>query len=225
MKTVLLVEDDKSLASALIENLKDEGLNVLWADSVTKAKEIVLGKLISCYILDVGLPDGDGFELFSWLKENNNAPVIFLTAMNTAEYRLKGYELGAEEFIPKPFHFKELLLRMNHVFSNHLPVEVIKLSHCSIDTKGMSISHDSGQTHYLSKKEFELLNLLILRSPQVVSRDEILNEVWGEDAFPSNRTIDNIIVKIRQVLGEDGKIIRSVRGVGYQWVNEGESHE
>jgi DNA-binding response OmpR family regulator len=144
-----------------------------------------------------------------------------MTAMNTAENRLEGYEIGAEEFIPKPFHLKELLLRIGHVLRTHAPVAQLMLEGRTVDLQSGAVILSTGEKEFLQQRDFQLLKLLISHAPAVVSRDEILNEVWGEDKFPSHRTVDNAVVRLRQALGDEGaKLIRSARGVGYQWVKE-----
>lgn len=146
---------------------------------------------------------------------------LFLTAQADAESRLKGFELGAEEYIPKPFHLKELLIRVKHVLDAHAPTRDLILDSCTVNFTQMSVTKKDGKIEYPPVTDLKILHLLIEKSPRVLSRDEIMNEIWGIDKNPSHRTIDNIIVRLRQLLGEDGeKHIRSVRGVGYQWSTE-----
>ncbi|HEX4924864.1 MAG TPA: response regulator, partial [Bdellovibrionales bacterium] len=118
MKHLLLVEDDPSLGATLQERLEKEGYSVAWAQSRAEAESAFARKPPDLVILDVGLPDGSGFDLAKLIKKKSVVPFIFVTAMTTAEYRLEGFEIGAEEYIPKPFHLKELLLRVKHVLDN-----------------------------------------------------------------------------------------------------------
>ncbi|MDX9731774.1 MAG: response regulator transcription factor [Bdellovibrionales bacterium] len=225
MKSLLLVEDDRSLAETLSERLTKEGYQVTWADCAATARAEIGSRRFDLLILDVGLPDGNGFALAKEVKaypQNAETPFLFLTAMNSAEYRLEGYELGAEEYIPKPFHLRELLLRVKHVLENHSSPDVLTLSDRVIYWGALEIrSAGSGPGVVLERlqpRDAMLLKLLIARSPVVVSRDEILNQIWGEESFPSSRTVDNAIVRLRQALGDEHSArIRSVRGVGYQW--------
>lgn len=220
-KHLLLVEDDPSLGATLQERLQKEGYSVTWAQTQADAEVAFKKRLPDLVVLDVGLPDGSGFNLARKIKSDTQVPFIFVTAMTTAEYRLEGFEIGAEEYIPKPFHLKELLMRVKHVLENHaIRREVVCNGH-HIDLLSMAITDPSGKKEFLPARDFKLLKMLIETSPRVISRDEILNLIWGEDKFPSQRTIDNSIVRLRQMLGDtEGKWIRSVRGVGYQWAKD-----
>lgn len=219
MIRLLLVEDDETLGETLTERLRREGYEVRWVTTQRAAEEEFQRSDFSLIILDVGLPDGSGFEFARKVRAEKSTPFLFVTAMNTAEYRLEGYEIGAEEFIPKPFHLKELLIRIRHVLETHAPKSEIVCGERVIDIAGRAIIGSGGNREFPAARDFDLLQLLIDSSPQVVSRDRILDEIWGEDKFPTTRTIDNAIVRLRQALGEDGgRWIRSVRGVGYQFV-------
>lgn len=221
MRKILLVEDDTSLGETLKERLSKE-YQVSWAASIGEAWNIFQAERdFDLVILDVGLPDGTGFELAKKIKEISSALFVFLTAQADAESRLTGFELGAEEYIPKPFHLKELLLRVKHVLDAHAPAREFTFETCTVNFTTMTVQKKSGEIEYPSVTDLKILQLLIEKSPRVLSRDEIMNEVWGVDKNPSHRTIDNIIVRLRQMLGSDGeKYIRSVRGVGYQWSTE-----
>jgi len=169
-------------------------------------------------ILDIGLPDGSGFELARHIKQNTALPIMFMTALSTAEHRLEGFEIGAEEFIPKPFHLRELLLRVQHVLENHPVVHQVSCHGRTIDLDSRAIVQPDGHREHPPTRDFDLLQLLITSSPRVISRNQILDMLWGEDKFLNQRTIDNMVVRLRQTLGDgDGSCIRSIRGVGYQW--------
>lgn len=221
MRKILLVEDDVSLGETLTERLKKE-YDVSWGKSLAEAWSLFSkAKDFDLIILDVGLPDGTGFELAEKIKQLSPTLFLFLTAQADAESRLRGFELGAEEYIPKPFHLKELLIRVKHVLEAHVPTREIQLENSVIDFTKMSVQRKSGPIEYPPVTDMKILQLLVEKSPRVLSRDEIMNEIWGVDKNPSHRTIDNIIVRLRQLLGDDGeKHIRSVRGVGYQWSTE-----
>ncbi|MBC7370205.1 MAG: response regulator transcription factor [Bdellovibrionaceae bacterium] len=219
MRQILLVEDDTSLGETLRERLSKDYL-VHWAQSVAAAKETLLKEsTLDLVILDLGLPDGSGFDVAEFILTRNMHPLfIFLTAQADAEARLRGFEIGAEEFIPKPFHLKELLLRVKHVLDLHAPQSEITIDGTVINFSTMSVKKSDGQIEYPPITDLKILQLLIEKAPKVVSRDEIINEVWGVDKNPSHRTIDNTIVRLRQMIGERGEsYIRSARGVGYQW--------
>ena len=217
-KKILFVEDDLGLGETLHERLQKENYEVDWCKTIKEATQKLEEKKFQLILLDLGLPDGSGFDLAKAIRKKSATPIVFMTAMNTAENRLEGYELGAEEFIPKPFHLKELLMRVKHVFDNHSDIETLAVNKKTIHFFSQTIEHEDGREELIAKRDFELLKLLIESTPKVLSRDEILNLVWGEDKFPAHRTVDNTIVRLRQALGDGSDdIIRSVRGVGYQW--------
>jgi len=222
MTRVLLLEDDLSLGLSLREGLEARGYEVEWAKDCGAARSASLKTPFDLAVLDVSLPDGSGFDFAATLKQQGPVPIVFMTALNSAENRLKGYDLGAEEFIPKPFHFRELVIRIEHVLQNHparpTPPPRITLGFGTLDLAKMCVEHGTGQTSFFALRDFRVLKLLIDRTPNPVSRDEMLNLIWGEDQFPTQRTVDNCIVRLRQILKDDsGELIRSVRGMGYQW--------
>lgn len=218
---LLLVEDDSSLGETLKERLEKESYAVTWAQSFASAMAKIKSTRFDLVILDVSLPDGSGFDLGKEIRATSSVPFLFMTALSTAENRLAGYEMGAEEFIPKPFHLKELLLRVKHVLQNHAIQPQINCNGKVIDFESQSVFSQNGEKEFLQSRDFLLLKLLVSRAPQVVSRDEALNEIWGEDKFPTHRTVDNAIVRLRQSINDtNGETIRSVRGIGYQWVAE-----
>jgi len=217
-RRLLLVEDDRSLGATMRERLGKAGYEAVWVENLRQASDLAARDRFDLVILDVGLPDGSGFEFARRLRLQSGVPFIFVTANATAEDRLRGYELGAVEYIPKPFHLREFMMRVEHALGSHALPADHRVGSVVIDVSGMALVHDDGRRERLPARDFRLLQLLIERSPQVVSRDEILNSLWGEDRFPSNRTIDNSVVRLRQALGaEAGEWLKSVRGVGYQW--------
>jgi DNA-binding response OmpR family regulator len=226
---LLLVEDDRSLGATLTERLEREGYCIRWADTLKKARENMASFFPDLIILDVGLPDGSGFDFAKELSHHTKKPpFLFLTALAGAPERLKGFELGAEEYIPKPFHLKELLLRVKHVLDAHRHIHEVIIENKKFVYKGYTIDFDSfciydkeKQATRVSARDMNLLKFLITERHRVVSRDEILDKLWGEDNFPTNRTIDNSIVRLRQSFGEHGsEAIQSIRGVGYRWIGE-----
>jgi two-component system, OmpR family, phosphate regulon response regulator PhoB len=223
MKRLLLVEDDRSLGATLCERLQRESYEVAWAETKQRALKKLSEGLWDLVILDIGLPDGSGFELARHIKANMSLPIMFMTALSTAEHRLEGFEIGAEEFIPKPFHLQELLLRVRHVLENHPVQRELTCNGRVIDLGNRVIVQPDGRREHPAARDFELLQLLITSSPRVISRNQILDELWGEDKFLNQRTIDNMVVRLRQLLGDSSSTsIRSVRGIGYQWCGDSE---
>jgi len=223
MKRLLLVEDDRSLGATLCERLQREKYEVYWAETKQRALKKLGEGLWDLVILDIGLPDGSGFELARHIKEKTSLPIMFMTALSTAEHRLEGFEIGAADFIPKPFHLRELLLRVKHVLDSHPVQREISCNGRVIELSNRVIVQPDGGREYPAARDFELLELLVTSSPRVVSRNEILDALWGEDKFLNQRTVDNMIVRLRQLLGDTkSTCIRSVRGIGYQWCGDGE---
>lgn len=217
----LYAEDDLNLAASVIESLKEKGVEILWTRSVAESVDAIKEEDFKFYILDVGLLDGEGYDIAAFINEQKKTgPILFLTARTDAEDRLKGYELGAVEYIPKPFLFAELWIRLNHVLTDHVEEEVLDFGDLLINFKAYSFQWKNAETIFLSEKEFGVFLCLYKKTPQVVRRSEILDEVWGQGQFPTERTIDNIILKLRTSLKDYGSQIKSVRGVGYSWVLE-----
>ena len=223
MKRLLLVEDDRSLGATLCDRLSREHYDVSWVETRQRALKKLSEGLWDLVILDIGLPDGSGFDLARHIKAQKSLPVMFMTALGSAEYRLEGFEIGAEEFIPKPFHLRELLLRVKHVLENHPVRHQVTCNGRLIELDSRAIVQPDGTREYPASHDFELLQLLISSTPSVISRNQILDSVWGEDKLLNQRTIDNMIVRLRQSLGDTrSKYIRTVRGVGYQWCGNAE---
>ena len=219
---ILLVEDDKSMGPTLKERLEMEEYSVDLAVNLKEAKHFYTLKKPGLVILDLGLPDGSGFSFAEDLiKSKKYPPFLFLTALAGAPERLKGYELGASEFIPKPFHLKELLIRIAKVVKTlrGTTENMISFHGYTINFQSYEITSPTGSIISLGARDCGLLSLLISEKHRVVSRDEILDKIWGEENFPTNRTIDNAIVRLRASLGEKGSdAIKSIRSVGYRWV-------
>jgi len=223
MKRLLLVEDDRSLGATLHERLLREPYDVAWVETGQRALTKLSEGLWDLVILDIGLPDGSGFELARHIKQSSSVPIMFMTALSTAEHRLEGFEIGAEEFVPKPFHLRELLLRVKHVLDRHPVRHQVSCNGRVIELENRAIVQPDGRREHPAARDFELLQLLITGSPGVISRNQILDVLWGEDKFLNQRTIDNMIVRLRQSLGDtNSTFIRSVRGIGYQWCGDAE---
>ncbi len=227
---ILVVEDERNVGSTLVERLQREGYEVVWAQSQEDALLQIGGRKFDLALLDVGLPDGNGFQVAQKLREQSRSTaMIFLTAFGNPEDRIRGLELGAEDYVVKPFHIKELLLRVQnglkrarYLSGTPEAAELVvgkacfRFSRFEVEVEGAVQS--------LTHKECALMKFLADRRGKVVSRDEILNEVWSEDEFPSSRTVDNFIMRLRRLVEVDPEtpqLIRSVRGIGYQLVLEG----
>jgi two-component system, OmpR family, alkaline phosphatase synthesis response regulator PhoP len=227
--TLLLVEDDANVARTLAERLGSEGFAVTHAASVAAARTALQQQRFQAAVLDVGLPDGDGFEVAKHLREvSPQTAMLFLTARGTPEDRIHGLELGADDYMTKPFAFRELLLRVQNMLkrardlqSPTTPAGPVRIGIASVDFARFTAQ--SGDTlHRLTHKECAVLQLLLEKAGMAVSRDEILNRAWAQDEFPTERTVDNFILRLRRLVERDPanpQTIRSIRGVGYQLEN------
>lgn len=213
---LLMIEDDVELGGSLKRQLEAHGFSVEWAQSLADFRKMNLAGIVAA-VVDLNLPDGNGFTAVESLK----IPTIIMTALNSPENRLKSAEGGVLDFIPKPFLFQELLIKLNRILES---VNVtLKINGTVIDFTSRSVENATGEITFLNDKEFQILKVLVEKSPAVISRDDILNTL-NEPETASHRTIDNVIVKLRQILNdEDHNVIKSIRGVGYQWI--GNSNE
>lgn len=220
MTNILLLEDDATLGASLKERLQKEQFSVLWAQTVQEAKDLFKENHFDLLILDIRLPDGSGLSLGREIRMDSDVPIIFLTAMNSAELRLDGYELGADDFIPKPFHLRELILRIKKVLTSRGHVlGDLSISGMTLIRPGFAIQFSDGHKETLAQRDFELLFLLAKASPNVVSREEIVDHLWKNEPAPNSRTIDNAIVRLRAHLRKRADThLKTVRGIGYQWL-------
>ena len=223
---ILIVEDERNVAETLVERLGAAGFEVRHAGSAAAARRALEGPPLQLLLLDVGLPDGSGFELAGELRARApQAAVIFLTAHGNPEDRVRGLELGADDYLTKPFHFRELLLRIQNCLKRaqdlaQVPGEmrgVVRIGRARVDFERFAAEVD-GAWQPLTHKECAVLRLLAGRAGKAVSRDEILDRAWSADEFPTSRTVDNFIVRLRKLVevnAADPQVIRSIRGVGY----------
>jgi two-component system alkaline phosphatase synthesis response regulator PhoP len=221
---LLLVEDEQNVGTTLTERLVQEGFEVSWAKTASEAKGLIAKGGFQLALLDVGLPDGSGFDIGTAIRASApQTALMFLTAFGSPEDRVKGLELGAEDYIVKPFHFRELLLRIQNVLKRAeairgLAAGPVQIGRAQVHFERFEVEVD-GRRIALTHKECSVLRLLYQKQNQVVSRDEILNQAWSEDEFPTSRTVDNFIVRLRKLIEtdpENPRVIKSVRGVGYQ---------
>ncbi len=224
---LLMVEDDPNVAGTLAERLRDSGFDVTHAASVAAARTVLAQRHFELALLDVGLPDGSGFDVAATLRDSSpGTALMFLTAYATPEDRIHGLELGADDYVTKPFNFRELLLRIQNVLKRARYLQpaagasrgTVRIGQAEVDFARFTATVE-GRTQALTHKECAVLKLLSERAGEVVSRDEILDHAWSAEEFPTSRTVDNFIVRLRRLVERDPanpRTIRSVRGVGYQ---------
>src|SRR5262245_46494583 len=185
MSRVLLVEDDQSLGRVLTERLEKERLDVSWVQTIAAAEAELERDAWDLAILDVKLPDGSGFGLARQIKRTSLVPLMFMTALNSAENRLEGFEIGAGEYLPKPCHLKEFILRVRHVLTTQRVPEEVRTHGRVIDLRALSVVGPGGERTFLQVRDGRVLRLLIAASPAVVNRSEIPDRVWGHAQFPT----------------------------------------
>lgn len=223
-KTILIAEDEQSIRDALVLNLELEGFEILSAHDGEEALNLFNPK-VDLVLLDVMMPKINGYDVCRKIRESSNVPVIFLSAKGQAIDRIAGLKIGANDYIPKPFDLEELLLRIKlqlNVEETEIKVDSYIIGNKNVDFKTYEISENGKTFQTISKRECELLKLMIEKEGEVISRDEILDKIWGKDQFPTSRTIDNYILAFRKYFESDPKnpkYFHSIRGVGYKFLN------
>ncbi len=216
---ILVVDDERDICDILQFNLEHEGYKVDLATSAEEALSVLTDEH-DLIILDVMMGGMSGFKMAERLrKDDNNVPIIFLTAKNTENDMLTGFSLGGDDYMSKPFSVKELLARVKSVLkrvSANKKVQQTLWQHegLTIDILNNRVAIDDVEIT-LTKKEFEILSLLSQASPNVYTRSEILNQVWGDNEFVLDRTVDVHITRLRKKLGEYSSIIVNRSGFGY----------
>lgn len=226
METILVVEDDRSILRGLEKNLAYEGYKVLVAADGEKGLELAVNKNPDLIVLDIMLPKVNGFEICKTLKKHEiSIPIIILSAKNQEVDKIMGLDLGADDYLTKPFSLRELIARINAVLRRKRKFEdipdIYKFGNVEIDFQGQTIKV-KGKLVEASTREFKLLKLMIENVGRVLERQTILNKVWGFDYYGTSRTIDNFITKLRQKIEanpEAPAYIQTVRGIGYKFVS------
>ncbi len=219
---ILLVEDEESISEMVALNLGLEGYEVEVVSTGTKAAELIeSNNPVDLYILDVMLPGISGVDLCRMIRKKSDTPVLFLSAKGTTTDRIEGLKAGGNDYLPKPFDLEELLLRVNVLTQGFKADEdLLKIGGASVNTKTFEAIDKDGNSVSLSKKEIDLLKLFAQHEGEVVSRTDILDKVWGQDQYPTTRTIDNFILHFRKLFEENPRSPRyfhSIRGVGYKF--------
>jgi len=223
---LLIVEDEANLGETLRDYFRSKGHLVEWAPTAARARELArsMGAGLDIVLLDINLPDGNGLELArAWRQERRDLVVVFLSAMNDPALRVEGLELGAEDYVTKPFELKELTLRFERILSyrqkSARDPEELRFGKLVFWPRRYEVQDGEGRVLPLGQKETAILQALLARRGEVVSRDELIEDIWGSESFPTNRTVDNYIVKLRKWCESDAQAqlhISSVRGVGYR---------
>ena len=222
---ILIIEDEPDIRRNLEYNLGREGFNASSVATLDGAYEKINSKKFDLILLDLMLPDGSGLDFCKKIKSNSETeaiPVVILTAKDDEVDKVVGFELGADDYVTKPFSVRELILRVKAILkrSDTKTKEVVEVERQFGDLK---IDVDSHEVHVDSKVieltalEFRLLKELVDKRGRVQSRDQLLSEVWGYNAEVTTRTVDTHIKRLREKLGSMGKYVQTIRGVGYKF--------
>ncbi len=227
---ILLAEDEENLHEALKLNLEMEGYTVTSAFDGNEALKAIGNEYFDLIIMDIMMPEVDGISVLETIRVNaNEVPVLILSAKNSSADRVLGLKKGADDYLTKPFNLEELLLRVSKLIEKNQKIQVKEslgdhyvFGQNNIDFKAQTATTFNQQTIELSKKEVMLLKLLIENKGEVVTREKILQVVWGYNVYPTTRTIDNFILNYRKYFEQDSrnpKHFHSVRGVGYKYTD------
>ena len=221
---ILVIEDEPDIRKNLEYNLAREGFKVSAVGSLSDANETLKNNVFSLILLDLMLPDGSGLDLCKKIKgnpETESTPIIILTAKDDEVDRVVGFELGADDYVTKPFSVRELILRVKAILKRGIKKsDVVEVERQFGDLK---IDVDSHEVHVdsslieLTALEFRLLRELVDKRGRVQSRDQLLSEVWGYNSEVTTRTVDTHIKRLREKLGSMGKYVQTIRGVGYKF--------
>lgn len=223
---IFVLEDDNAIGIGITYSLENEGYSVTLARTVKEAYEIIGEKSFSLYILDLTLPDGSGYDVCKKIKEQGDLPVIFLTAFDDEVNVVMGFELGADDYISKPFRVKELLVRIKSVlrrYSKDSADGIIKIKNLTVNTNEAKV-YKNGEEIILTAMEYRLLLILLNNRGIVLSRNQLLENIWDiEGDFVEDNTLTVYIKRLRDKIEEDPAkpvFIKTVRGMGYVIEND-----
>lgn len=225
MSRILVVEDDPAILRGLADNLRFESYEVLTATDGESAYRLVKEKNPSLIILDLMLPKLSGYELCRMLRsEGLTVPILMLTARGEEADRVLGLDLGADDYVKKPFSVRELMARIRALLRRAYPPrplpDELRFDDVVVDFRRFE-ARRGGKGLEMTRKEFGVLRVLAARSGEVVTRDELLNEVWGYEKYPTTRTVDNHVASLRAKLEKNGAEpvhLLTMHGVGYKFV-------
>lgn len=216
---ILVIDDEKNTRRIIGDYLENEGYEVIQAsDGIEGLEKISQLKHLDLILLDIRMPNMDGYEAIKEIKSISDIPVIFLTALDEVYDEVKGLELGADDYIKKPFSYEILVARVNSCIRKYcrLKPQVIEIDDMTIDftNRQVFLKGDSAQ---LTAKEFDLIELLYNNIGITFDRNKLLDRIWGYDYYGSPRTVDTHIKTIRAKLGDYGRLVKTRRGVGYHF--------
>jgi DNA-binding response OmpR family regulator len=217
--TLLLVEDDENLRVTLADNLEEQGYAVVQAATVKAAWDALTAQRFDVVVLDLMLPDGDGYALCRKLRAaGHGARVLMLTARSLEEDLVRGFDAGADDYLSKPYRLRELLARIASLVRRAPAATTAhRLGAFEVNEGTRTVTGPKGAVE-LTRKEFDLLVLLLKAGDQVLSRDQILDAVWGADVVVDTHTVDNFVSSLKKKLKGEGFELKTVRGVGFRLV-------
>lgn len=217
MSKILLIEDTDSIILGLEYLLKEEGYEIAISKNEKQALTQIEKEKFDLILLDIMLPDGNGFEIGKQIKKNIGTPIIFLTAKDEEKDVVYGLELGADDYIIKPFRNRELISRIKNVLKRNQKNNILKCQNIKINTESGKV-YKNEQEITLTKLEYKILLNLFTNQNKLVTREEILNDIWDiAGNFVNDNTLTVYIKRIREKIEDkDGKIIQTVRGLGYR---------
>ena len=218
MANILIVEDEKNMQEIIAEYMRRGGHTCFMADDGVDALMVLKNNPMDLMILDIMMPHLDGFSVCKMAREMSSLPIIMLTAKSGEDDKLKGYNLGADDYMTKPFSPKVLLAKANALMrrSSPLPADTVNAGKISIIPAAHQVFLD-GHEIVLTHKEYELLSFFMANPGQIFSREQLLNRIWGYDFEGTNRTVDTHIKTLRQKLGSEGKHIVTLIRSGYKF--------
>jgi len=221
MKKIFCVEDDSNIRELIEYTLTSMGFAFEGFECASNFFDAIRAELPDLILLDIMLPDKDGMEILSELKQSSdkcNIPVILLTAKTSQINKIKGLDSGADDYITKPFDIMELVSRINAVLRRCKPEtgNIITYNGITLDTAARTVTTSENGKITLTYKEFELLRILLQNKKTVLTRDVLMNKIWGTDFEGETRTVDVHVRTLRQKLGKYGEYIETVRNVGYK---------
>ncbi len=218
MKKILIVEDDRGLNDGLVYDLQEEGYEVCSALTASLALELFRMQEMDLVLMDINLPDSDGFTLCSRMKKIKDVPVIFLTARDLEQDEMRGFDCGADDYVTKPFSPRVLLAKVNALLrrSSPVPGDTLQAGNLILLPASHKVYAD-GREVTLTHKEYELLHFLMTNPEQIFSREQLLNRVWGYDFEGTSRTVDTHIKTLRQKLGGECRHIVTLIRSGYKF--------
>jgi DNA-binding response OmpR family regulator len=216
---ILVAEDEDKLREIVLKYLRKEGYECYGAIDGEEALDLWAEKQPDCIILDVTMPKMDGFEVLEEIRQNDNVPVIMLTARREEDDKIQGFEVGADDYVTKPFSPRELMVRIKALLKR----SGVATTDNKLEVCGMKLNSEereitiNNEIINLTQKEFEILSYLINHHKMVLSREQILDRIWGFEYEGDIRVVDTTIKRLRKKMAEKGECIQTIRGLGYKF--------